>query len=71
MEASARPFDDEVLRSLHEVARAAREVPVEAQPKRLQDALVSLVALDVVSTGTFAIPSSFDSDYTPSAWLSS
>jgi hypothetical protein len=64
MEAAARPFDDEVMHRLHEVARAAREVPVEAQPKRLQDALVSLVALDVLSTGTYTAP--FDvSSYTP------
>jgi hypothetical protein len=62
MEASPRTFDDEVLRSLHEVVRAAREVPVEAQPRRLQDALVSLVALEVLSTGTFTIPLSLDSD---------
>lgn len=57
----ANRFDDEVVRRLHEVAQAAREVPVDAQPKRLQDALVSLVALDVISTGTFAMPPMQDS----------
>ena len=67
----APQFDDEVLRRLHEVALAAREVPAEAQPKRLQDALVSLVALDLLSTGTFFAPPAFGSDYTPSAGPSS
>ena len=71
MDAAARPYEDEVLRRLHEVARAAREVPAEAQPKRLQEALVSLVALDVLSTGTFTMPSTFVSGYTPSDGLSS
>ena len=63
--------EDEVLRRLHEVARAAREVPVDAQPQRLQDALMSLVALDVFSTGTYFLPPTFDSGYTPSAGPSS
>ena len=67
----ASKIDDEVLRRLHEVAQAAREVPAEAQPKRLQDALVSLVALDVLSTGTFFMPATFGSGYTPSAGPSS
>jgi hypothetical protein len=44
--------EDEVLQRLHEVAAAAREVPAEHQPRRLQDALASLVAIDVSSTGT-------------------
>ncbi len=52
-----RTFDDEVLRCLHEVAEAAREVPAENQPPRLQNALTSLVALDVFSAGTFLPPS--------------
>jgi hypothetical protein len=43
------------------VALAAREVPVDAQPKRLQDALVALVALDIFSTGTFTVPPMQDS----------
>lgn len=66
-------FDDEVLRRLHEVAQAAREVPAGAQPRRLQDALVSLVALDVLSAGTPTMPASVGgrSDYTPSAGPSS
>ncbi len=65
-------FDDEVFRRLHEVAQAAREVPAEAQPRRLQDALVSLVALDVLSAGTLTVPGSGgSSDYTPSAGPSS
>jgi hypothetical protein len=71
MENLNQRFEDEVLRRLHEVARAAREVPVEAQPKRLQDALVSLVALDVISTGTVTMPTVSDSGYTPSAGPSS
>ncbi len=58
-------IDDEVLRCLHEVAQAAREVPAEAQPKRLQDALVALVALDVISTGTFPMPFISDPSYAP------
>ena len=58
-------LDDEVLRCLHEVAQAAREVPADAQPKRLQDALVSLVALDVFSTGTFSML--FGANYAPGA----
>jgi hypothetical protein len=64
-------YNDKVIHCLHELAEAAREVPAEAQPKRLQDALVSLVALDVLSTGTYFLPPSFDSSYTPSAGLSS
>jgi hypothetical protein len=65
-------FEDEVFRRLHEVARAAQEVPANAQPRRLQDALVSLVALDVLSAGTLTVPtSSSGSDYTPSAGPSS
>jgi mannose/cellobiose epimerase-like protein (N-acyl-D-glucosamine 2-epimerase family) len=71
MDGHAKRFDDEVLRRLHEVALAAREVPAEAQPRRLQDALVSLVALDVLSTGTFTMPESFSSDYTPTPGPSS
>jgi hypothetical protein len=49
------PYEDEVLQRLHEVAAAARQVPAEHQPKRLQDALASLVAIDVVSTGTVCL----------------
>lgn len=56
-------FDDEVLLRLHEVADAAREVPANSQPPRLKDALASLVALDVFSTGTFVLPPEFLSDY--------
>jgi hypothetical protein len=59
-----RTFDDEVLRCLHEVAEAAREVPAENQPPRLQDALASLVAVDVFSAGTYLPP--FDA-YAPGA----
>jgi hypothetical protein len=70
MDNNAR-FDDQVMRCLHEVARAAREVPAELQPTRLQEALVSLVALDVFSTGTFTVTGLFDADYTPSAGPSS
>jgi hypothetical protein len=65
MDAAARPFDDEVLRRLHEVVHAAREVPAEAQPKRLQDALVSLIALDVLSTGTFTVLFTSSPAYAP------
>jgi hypothetical protein len=60
------PFDDEVLQCLREVAAAAREVPAENQPPRLQTALTSLVALDVSSAGTY-LPPSFDGRYTPGA----
>jgi len=71
MNAAASRYEDEVLRNLHEVVRAAREVPVEAQPQRLRDALASLVALDVASAGTFRLPEPLSLDYTPSAGLSS
>lgn len=64
-------FDDQVIRCLHEVARAAREVPADLQPTRLQEALVSLVALDVFSTGTFTATGLLDANYTPSAGPSS
>ncbi len=57
------PFDDEVLRRLHEVAVAAREVPAGSQPPRLQDALASLVALEIFSAGTY-VP---DPRYIPGA----
>jgi len=33
---NATSFDDKVLQRLHEVAEAAREVPAEGQPRRLQ-----------------------------------
>jgi hypothetical protein len=46
-------YEDEVLTRLHEVVSAAREIPAEVQPKRLQDALASLIALEVVSAGTY------------------
>jgi hypothetical protein len=62
MDGHAERFDDEVVRRLHEVARAAREVPAEAQPERLRDALVSLVALDVFSAGAYTMPQTVDSD---------
>jgi hypothetical protein len=52
MMSEVRPYEDEVLQRLHEVAAAARQIPAEHQPKRLQDALASLVAIDVSSTGT-------------------
>lgn len=71
MHAQRQRFDDEVLIRLHEVALAAREVPVEAQPERLRAALVSLVALDVLSAGTFPMLPRLPSDYTPSAGPSS
>jgi hypothetical protein len=45
-------YQDEVFRRLHEVATAALEVPAEHQPRRLQDALASLVAIGISSTGT-------------------
>jgi len=64
---AAPKLDDVVLRCLRELAEGAREVPAEAQPKRLRDALVSLVALDVFSTGTFLMPQGFESGYTPGA----
>jgi hypothetical protein len=56
-------FNDEVLSRLHEAADAAREVPANSQPPRLKDALASLVALDVFSTGTFVLPPDFYPDY--------
>jgi hypothetical protein len=62
----ARPFDDQVMQQLHEVAAAAREVPNEHQPKRLQDALASLVALEVVASGTYLMPSPPET-YSPGA----
>ena len=69
---AAPAFDETVIRCLHEVARAAREVPPSAQPRRLQDALVALVALEVFSTGTVVIPrSSDDGAYSPGAAASS
>ena len=71
MGAHGERFEVEVMKRLHEVALAAREVPVEAQPERLRDALVSLVALDVFSTGTFTMPPTLGSGYTPSAGPSS
>src|SRR2546426_5049487 len=40
-----RSYEDDVLQRLHEVAAAARYVPAEHQPQRLQDALASLVAI--------------------------
>jgi hypothetical protein len=61
MDAPGQRFEDEAFQRLHEVALAAREVPVDAQPKRLQDALVALVALDIFSTGTFTVPPMQDS----------
>jgi hypothetical protein len=61
-----RPFDDEVLKCLHEVAEAAREVPAKSQTPRLQNALTSLVALDVFSAGTY-FPPVFDAPYAPGA----
>jgi hypothetical protein len=61
-----RTFDDEVLRCLHEVAEAAREVPAESQTPRLQNALTSLVALDVFSAGTY-LPPTFEPPYAPGA----
>ena len=60
------PFDEEVLRCLHEVAEAAREVSADNQTPRLQHALTSLVALDVFSAGTY-LPPSFTDPYTPGA----
>lgn len=60
-------FDDKVLSCLHEVASAAREVPTEAQPPRLRDALASLVAMEVVSTGTVYVPMPERSSYIPGA----
>ena len=55
MDATSR-FEDKVLTCLREVARAAREVPADAQPLRLRNALVALVALDVFSAGTCGLP---------------
>jgi hypothetical protein len=63
-------FDAQVARCLHEVAMAAREVPADAQPKRLRDALTNLVALDVRSAGTY-LPPLPELGYKPSAGPSS
>jgi hypothetical protein len=64
-------FDDEVLRCLHEVAAAARQVPAEYQTKRLQDALTSLVELDILAVGMFSPPAIPRSPHAPGAPLSS